>query len=130
MSLIFFFPGICPGLHNLASVFLGQKQPIPLSHGKWTNLCVCSSFPLIFGHIREQKFCGDTPKHQCWAGNQFHTTLDPSKQEYSGWIAWSATSSAPVTHWEGLGQWGISGIMMFLWVFVAKNVDIINSCGY
>lgn len=37
--------------------------------------------PPLFGHIHEEKLCGDTPKHQCWAGNQFLTVLDRSKQE-------------------------------------------------
>lgn len=77
-----FFPGICPGLHNPASVFLGQKQQIPVRQVD-KSLCL-PIHPPLFGHICEQKFCGDAPKHQCWAGKQFHTTLDPSKQEYSG----------------------------------------------
>lgn len=69
----FFFSSLVfvPGSTILLQSFFGQK--IQVRHGKQTNLCVCSSIPFFLSTSVSRNSVGILQKHQCWAGNQFHT---------------------------------------------------------
>lgn len=126
--VFFFFLVFVPAFRILPQSFLGQKQTIPLRHGKWTNLCVCSSIPLFLATSMS--------RNSVWMPQS--TSAEQETISTPRWIQASRNIQdepgllglSPVQLLGGLGQWGISGITMCLWVFMAKITGIINSCGY